>query len=1319
MGSCCQNPGTWQLPAIAAFHTRRNPLIFDPTVSRPMGSKKHPRLRLWIKRLGLGLLVVIVLLLVFHRPIIFEGTRYFVVRAAKQQNLDIDYEIGGSIFSTLTVSNLKATPTEPGPIQRLEIGNIDLQYSLWGALRNGLPALLDLVALKNVYVEITPSEEPPPEKKEEPQAFKFPALFPKTLQIENVNFVSHAKTGDTVVEDFWFTLLPDKPGVLKVQTLDIPGVRKWTDISGNTTFRDRNLLLTDFHIGREIRLARFNLDASKLDEQQMGIGLEGALFEAPISLDVKIADLNATNDLTAKLSLESLEFQRVWDYLNLKVPATGRLGIATIDFAGKPEQPKTWKGNVAVRLSGLAASGQKIGDVSLDADIADGRAEVQLADDLGAKNDLSLSLKSELPEKLEGFVDTRADGILSLNLSDLAALTASLPEPVEGDAAGRIDFRLQGGVFEAAGEIKVGSLVASGARVYGTKVQLSARKNLRVKDGSPPFEGASAALDVNVDEVRFQDYTVDALRAAANVDGALVTLREFSIFRGTNGVVVSGSYTLPADMKSYVTQPWKADVEVKAPALDEFIAQGAETRLSGSLNVAGTARSDGKAITGNFDITGRDVAFNGLTVPTIDGKLAVGDNLARLDNLAIVINEDNTIRASGEVGLAEPYRYEGSLDVNLGDLSVFNPLSPEQLAGTLTAQWSGGGDAQKKEHSGDGKVVLTNGQFGGQAGLNAEVQANYTPEMIDVPVLQATAEMGGISTKVHWEKNQLAVTDLNAQLKKLTVLRGSLSLPLDLSHLDNVDLLIPNDGTVSIALETPKLKLSDVFAQLGTDPSPASGMVSAKISASGTIAELSADVSVRADEIKAAAAAEMKPANVALDLSVRNDRLAIDGKITQPRINPVLITGGLPLDVEKIKREKTLPPDTPLKLSLKMADSPLDFVASLVPMIRFIDGHAGIDVEVSGTTSRPQFAGTVEADIKHLRLNNEGLPPVTNVAVRIDSTTERLRISQFRGDIAGGVFGAEGTVDFSKPENPMFDLAFGSRDALVMQDEAMTVRISSRVTVKGPLEAATVGGNVYVTRSRFFKNIDILPIGLPGRPAPQPPEAPSVPGVTDPPLRNWKFDIDIKTADPFLVRSNLADGRITIDLHLGGTGMEPWVDGNVRIEQLRTSLPFSTLEIDNGLVYFTKDEPFIPQFDIRGTSQIRDYNVSAYIFGDMTNPQATFTSNPPLPQTEIIALIATGVTSKELAGNPSVLAGKAAMLLFQKLYRSVFKRNSSEPPKDTLLSRIDFDVGTTDPKTGRQAASVRFPLNDNIVLVGGLDVGGNFRGQVKYLIRFR
>ncbi len=72
--------------------------------------------------------------------------------------MKIRYELGGSIFSTLRVTGLVAQPEQESPVRRLEIGEIELQYSLPGFVRNGFPGLLKTVRLKDFYLEIDQSK---------------------------------------------------------------------------------------------------------------------------------------------------------------------------------------------------------------------------------------------------------------------------------------------------------------------------------------------------------------------------------------------------------------------------------------------------------------------------------------------------------------------------------------------------------------------------------------------------------------------------------------------------------------------------------------------------------------------------------------------------------------------------------------------------------------------------------------------------------------------------------------------------------------------------------------------------------------------------------------------------------------------------------------------------------------------------------------------------------------------------------------------------------------------------------------------------------
>ena len=46
-----------------------------------------------------------------------------------------------------------------------------------------------------------------------------------------------------------------------------------------------------------------------------------------------------------------------------------------------------------------------------------------------------------------------------------------------------------------------------------------------------------------------------------------------------------------------------------------------------------------------------------------------------------------------------------------------------------------------------------------------------------------------------------------------------------------------------------------------------------------------------------------------------------------------------------------------------------------------------------------------------------------------------------------------------------------------------------------------------------------------------------------------------------MIRGNLANGGALVDMRLTGTGLEPRIDGSVRLQNVEATLPFSRLEI--------------------------------------------------------------------------------------------------------------------------------------------------------------
>ena len=246
---------------------------------RPCGSFLGMKFnRRFLKRTALVLLGLLVLLAIFHRPILFRLTRYFIIRSAEKQHLALTYEMSGSIFTNLKVTNLKGTPTEPGPVERLEIGSLRLEYSLWGLVRKGLPGLLESVALADAHIVLDPTKSLPPEKAQKPQSVKFPALIPERLSIENLNVTVRQPGGNFVLADFDLLLHPQREGWLRAGRIAIPGFRTWTGLDAAATYAERNLVLRGFALSPEVQVARLSLDMSRLTEDALGFGFDSTLF---------------------------------------------------------------------------------------------------------------------------------------------------------------------------------------------------------------------------------------------------------------------------------------------------------------------------------------------------------------------------------------------------------------------------------------------------------------------------------------------------------------------------------------------------------------------------------------------------------------------------------------------------------------------------------------------------------------------------------------------------------------------------------------------------------------------------------------------------------------------------------------------------------------------------------------------------------------------------------------------------------------------------------------------------------------------------------
>jgi hypothetical protein len=1287
--------------------------------------------RIWHQVL-IGLAVCAVLLIVFHRPILLAIGRQIIVRYAARENLKVDFRLEGNPFGHLIVRNFRAVPTGASAIESIDLGQLDVEYSLFGFMRRGLAHLLEEVELRSTYVVLNPSRAPP-RKSQPKQKLTLPSVFPERIRLADVTLVVRNKPNDFVIERVHLDLNPRAAGELRIQRLQLPSGDGWSNISGKTSYAGKNLILRDVLLSEKEQVRLLSLDASRIDDKKLGLKLDCAIGGGELSASSAFEETASSLDAKIEVIAQNIAVELLNKFLFLPENSlSGNIDRLAFEGAGTIDAPRTWRGSVSLHINNVDRPLFHFDTGVFEVSAENGRATLRAADVIQDKNEFHLRGAMELPSTIDGFGREPANLEIAGTAPDLQRLTTAMPMQLSGSAqlSGRIDIansKIEATLGMTAETIAFpnGSIGKLSSTLRASKVLAS--RNAKPGPASPAtakpwFADFRTAMEFDLSAIRYGDCVVDSAQGSVNGSDDVIGLDHLTLRRNSNELSVRASYKLPLEIGKASSQPADLDLSLDAPELGDFWVADSSNKFSGPLQMNAQVHWQDEIANGQFSISGSNLKARDLVFQQLNAQGSISNSIVYLNDCRATLNNADFAYATGTLNLRRPYHYKGKVSARVADLSTLRPLlrsfgNQSELAGSLNLDWEGNGDSQISRSSGSLKFVLEKGRYGNAQPLRANIDASYSPEGLEVPIIFFASGNTDFQAVAQTKGDTLEITKIQLDQGPARFASGYVSFPLVWRNLGTNAATIPSSGKVFATVQSENLDLKKLFSDLGIKAGT-SGTLNARLDADGTIEDLSASLKVQMRDLRNDRWPKMEPATFEVNAQAVHDQLTVLGKLQQPRIQPLDLNANMPFNIPKIVRAGKFPDDTPITAKARLPRSSVNFVRQFVPALEQLDGNLGLDVDVRGTIAKPLFNGAGDMTVNVARFTNATLPALTNFSARLTFAQNALTLERFGGDLAGGPFTMNGSVTFPKLTEPTLDLHLKANSVLVARNDTLTARADADIKITGPLGTATVSGNVAMTNSHILKNIDLIPIGLPGRPAPEPPSERPDFSFPDPPLRDWKFDIVIKTKDPVLIRGNLATGGAVADLQLGGTGLHPALEGTVRLENVEATLPFSRLDVSNGFLYFDPSDSMNPRLDLHGTSVIRDYTVRVYVYGTMLSPEAIFTSEPPLPQEEIISLIATGATRQELSGRGNVLAGRAAMLLVQQLYRKIFKKGEPTDSNE-FFNRLDLDVGAVNPRTGRQEVTARFKINDQFVLIGDVGVGGDYRGMLKYLIRFR
>ena len=824
-----------------------------------------------------------------------------------------------------------------------------------------------------------------------------------------------------------------------------------------------------------------------------------------------------------------------------------------------------------------------------------------------------------------------------------------------------------------------------------------------------------AQLQLSGDQLKYRGLLIPIVQIKAAVEDAKAELQTCRITVNQNDFIdVNGSVGIAAP---FVYQARGEIALQDLAAFNELLkSAGQPADLSGNLNIDFSGKGDIQNPTVQLRVLGDGIKYRGLLTQNIDIEGEILHRKLDLLTCKIVFDRDNFIDAKGNALFEDPYNYDADATVQFQDLGFLNGLTKSfgaelGLGGKLNASWKGNGPLKNQT----GNVELHCDQLRTKTveNIKLDATAHYQGPNAEVPQLHVASPYADLDASIRFSPQLFEIPELNIRRNGNTI-SGNVKIPLNLQSGQKAPFDL--DRPVDINIQGDKIAL-DSF-QSGKPQ--VTGTVGFRLQASQALRDPLIQFTASARDIRTTSVSSLSAATGDFSVRIADKLLTVDGKIQQADVHPLTVAGRIPLDVGQIIQTGGVPNNTPLQFALKWPDNNLSFVRKMVPDIKVVEGTASVDVSVNGTFKQPDLAGSIRSTLSRFQAKTDTVPPISNFSTNITFQQSHIQIAQLKGLAGGGVFGMNGGIDLTDGTNPKFDIGVTGNQVLLTRSDGIIVRANFNLAIRGPFSGGEVTGTVGITDSRFFKDIDILPLNLPGRPPPQSPAAamPKI-AVETPPFNAWKFDIAIRTDDPFLIQSNLARGKITINLQAGGTGAAPSLTGFVRVDRLVASLPFSRMEIDDGTISFVQGGNMLnPSLSITGRSTVSDYDVRARIFGNVLNPTVLLDSSPPLTQGDILVLLATGSTTSAFAQDPSLLAGRATFIVLEQVFQKLFPNtNHADEQKEPFIDRFSVNI-TPGNRVGEQDIVSSFKLTKNWEIIGDFGTS-SYQGRLKYLVRFR
>jgi translocation and assembly module TamB len=308
-------------------------------------------------------------------------------------------------------------------------------------------------------------------------------------------------------------------------------------------------------------------------------------------------------------------------------------------------------------------------------------------------------------------------------------------------------------------------------------------------------------------------------------------------------------------------------------------------------------------------------------------------------------------------------------------------------------------------------------------------------------------------------------------------------------------------------------------------------------------------------------------------------------------------------------------------------------------------GLVTMNMTVGGTLAEPLPQGHFQ--VTNGFLSYAGVPSgLGELNGSLLFTRDHVHIETLTARTGGGTLDLKGDA-FNFRQQLSFNLTATGKDVRLRYPPGVSSTADAALNWVGTLSASTVSGDISINKMAVTPGFDFSAYLERSRQF-------SAVAAANSPLYNVKLDVHVVTAPELQMRTAIARLSGDADLRLRGSVARPAVLGRVDILEGKATFHGTHFTLERGDITFANPVAIEPQLNLQASTHVRNYDLNITLTGTPDRGlNLNYRSEPPLPKSDIIALLALGRSNEQSAqlqeeSGQSVFSDQASALILEQ-----------------------------------------------------------------------